>query len=224
MRDITPDIDNKVDFIADYERFLPPIFLDILEFIPKFALEKSLTELDTICSPTTSDKSFKILFWRKLRDAEKFDVQMTDLEARCGLISKACLVRFTENSNLLAWLLTPDMPADVTSEVQLVQVAKRLRILLDFDATDVDKPMVDYKFLDAQMKLYTMLDKRVNGDFLQKIEEKSLRINHNTNVIAKKTEANKALSLEDQVKQLEQKLSSAQNLGGSVQVQKVHIE
>jgi hypothetical protein len=216
MRDVTPaDIDNKLDFIADFVPFLPPIFSDAYTYLPKVTLERPLSELDKMAMATASDKSYKILFWRKLRECEKLGIQMLDTEARCGVLSTVSLQKFADISNMLAWLLSPDMPADVSAEVKLHELGKKLEVLTKYSADGGDIPEdINYKFLDMQMKMFAMLDKRVNGDFLQKIEEKSMRINHNTNVTTK-APTPKTLSLEDKVKELQARLTHAQDLGGS---------
>lgn len=220
MRDVTPDIDNKLDFIADFVPFLPPIFADAYTYLPKITLEKTLTELDKMAMATPSDRSFKILFWRKLRECEKAGVQMTDQEARCQVLSTVSLQKFADTSNMLAWLLSADMPADVSAEVKLIELGKRLEVLTKYDANGQLPEDINYKFLDMQMKMFAMLDKRVNGDFLQKIEEKSLRINHNTNVSSKSNEQGaKKLTHAEQVALLKEQIAHKQNLGGSSNLQ-----
>lgn len=216
MRDVTPsDIDDKLDFLSDYEPFLPDIFREAFQYLPKQTLQKKLSELDKMAMATSSDRSYKILFWRKLRECERAGVPMTDQEARCGVLSKTGLQLIADTSNMLAWLMSPDMPPDVMAEVKLAQLSERLRVLTEFDADGNLPADLNYKFLDMQMKMFAMLDKRVNGDFLQKIEEKSLRINHNTNVTKKSEAPAKALSLEDKVKELQERLTHAQDLGGN---------
>lgn len=213
MRDVTPsDIDDKLDFLSDYEPFLPDIFREAFQYLPKQTLQKKLSELDKMAMATSSDRSYKILFWRKLRECERTGTPMTDQEARCGVMSKTALQMIADTSNMLAWLLSPDMPADVSAEVKLVDLAKQLEVLTKYSAFDKDIPDINYKLLDMQMKMYAMLDKRVNGDFLQKIDQRSLNVNK---TITEPKKSDSKLSLEDKVKELQERLTHAQDLGGN---------
>lgn len=213
MRDVTPDIDKKQDLFQDILPFLPEDF-SVVMFAQDHIKEMNISGLEKICRPSSADRAFKLIFWERLEVCLNEQRQMSELEARCNILSKRGLVRFTDTVPLLVWLLTPEIPVDVMNKVKLMEVMDRLSIITEYSAIGGEIPEdIDYKFLAVQMKMYEMLDKRINGDFLQKIEEKSMRIHMTKKDPQVATQ--KVLSAEDKIKQLEARISQASDLGGS---------
>ncbi len=218
MRDVTPndELDDPVEFILEIQEYLPPMFRDIAGVLPRSVLEMSLDELEKSVRPSSSERAFKIMFWDNLRRCEQQGIPMTDLQARCGFISTRGLEKFTDHSRHLFWLLTPEVPIDVLNRVKLADIMRNMDVLTKYTSTSPDLPEdINYKYLDYQMKMYAALDKRVHGDFTQKIEEKSLRISHTTNVSGRKV-IDDGSSIEDKVKRLQERIERAGTLGGNV--------
>lgn len=217
MRDVTPNSESEdpLEFIMEMQRYLPPIFCELVSVLPRGVLEMSLDELDRSVRPSQSEKAFKLMFWDMIRKCEREGRQMTDAEARCGFISARGLERFTDNSAHLFWLVSPEIPLDVRNRVKLMDVMKHLDILTKYSAKDGDVPEdINYKYLDYQMKLYAALDKRVHGDFTQKIEEKSMRINYSSSGGGMPSALGN--SVEDKIKSLQDRIERAGTLGGNV--------
>lgn len=209
MRDVTPDMDSKVDFIGDFQPFLPPLYAETVTFISINTLTLNLDQLEKMCRPSSGDRAYKIVFWRLLRSCEMQERQMTDSEARCGILSKVGLQHYSDNSVLLTWLLSPEIPAEVVNEVRLQELMKIIDEVITFDPTDLEKK-INYKLLDSQIKIYNMLDKRVNGEFLQRIDQRNLNINQ-TEKPKKKEQLNEA----EKIKQLEDSIAKASSMGGN---------
>ncbi len=119
-----------------------------------------------------------------------------------------------QEPQFLAWLLRP--LREYTSRVKHLHslAMDELDNILAMSHDSVDRfgnKIVDTKLLALKVKIYELIDARINGAFVQKIEQKSLNMNVNANANERTTEvANEAATdmqaLDNKIKELHKQM------------------
>lgn len=204
MREITPNI----GFYQEIREFLPVNLQNMVDLIPEDLATKTGDSLHILCMPSPQMRSFKIMFWKVLDASIVKNQQLMAEEAACGYPLNTYRT-FTNNAVKVAWLLCKDIAYDITAQTYLNDILKKFAPIINKEIVNVHGE-IDYKLFDANIKLFAMLDKRLHGQYVQKIEEKSIRLTGKEAADA----VTKKASYDVQIADMKAKLEQAGNAGG----------
>lgn len=205
MREITPN----PGYYQQIREFLPDNLQKMVDVMPDELASKTVDSLRLLCIPSPQFRTFKIMFWKALDLAIARKEQLTIEEACCGIVTEQVYFAFCNTTTKAAWLLAKEISYDAIAETYLHDILKKFAPILEKPIVD-DYGNIDYKLFEAQLKLYDKLDKRLHGNYIQKIEEKSLRL---TGKDVAESKA-KGQTYEEQISNLKKQLDQSQNAGG----------
>ena len=144
--------------------------------IPRDFLDMDKEELEKLVNPTRTDRALKAIFWREYNKAQLTETNMTTRGMWLGVCQEMWFYKhiLTDNRKM-AWILSPNVEDDVRLHLMYDKGLDRVEEILDSEITNT-KGMLDPKKADVVLKAWKMLDDRVKGLAVQKIEKKSLSV------------------------------------------------
>lgn len=155
----------------------PPSFRDAVINADTELLQLDEADARKIIKPSATLNKLRLNFWVEYDAACRVGRQMQLSRVYSGLVAKD---KFYKNyitcPKKMAWLLTPVTSFQTSMQEVLETITSQLRTIANLDLVD-EKGKVNIPAANIMIKLFELVDKRVNGAFLQRIEQKSLTIN-----------------------------------------------
>lgn len=152
-----------------------------------------------ITKPDSRTEMLRIAFWEEYFRAKNTDTKIRMNYVFGGIIHATNWNRhFISNQKRLAWLMTPMTERMLSYKASLDQGRRTLRSLLSMKITD-KKGNVDPKLAQVFLKAYEMLEGRVHGAVVQRIDQRTQNI-----PVPKEVD-----STEKRVEDIQEKLMSA---------------
>jgi hypothetical protein len=129
--------------------------------------------------PNATDNRLRLQFWLEYDEACNEGRRMMMKKVYGSICQTIVFHRMLERPERVAWLLTKPAGYEHQLKEALSFGMKRIRDILQTNPTDVDKKD-RHRLLELQTKIAFALDQRVNGAFVQKIEQKNMNLNINT--------------------------------------------
>lgn len=131
-------------------------------------------------TPSPTDNRIRLAFWFEYDQAQlqarKFEIK----RAFGGVCGEAYFYQsFITNSARLAWLLTPPTDYVIKTQEALDFGLDRLRDILEREPVNA-KGQFDVRLAELQAKITWMLEQRVKGAVVTKIEQKTFGVNVHT--------------------------------------------
>ncbi len=162
---------------------LPPTIKKAVLEIPAYLLLMSEDELERRLDPDELTSQMRIAFWDQYEVMQLTNKKTIHIEAvHANICSKEFFYRFfLKDHKKMAWMLKPPPNYDIRAKSLLDlgyrQMAKVLRMPLQ-DA----KGKVDHTIIEKMLKITMMLDQRVKGAVIQKMQvhQKTENVHHHT--------------------------------------------
>lgn len=157
--------------------------------------------------PTPTDNRLRLQFWYEYDQASRTGRKITAAGIANGIVTKEYFTnRIIKSPSKLAWIMCPPTGYMVKANEALEFGLEQLRSILDLPETINGKP--DYKLAEIKMKIVTLLDQRVRGAIVQKIESKEIRMNMNVSQrdVKKLAESMTAEEMDVRIKKLQQEM------------------
>jgi len=153
-------------------------------------------ELKEIIKPTPTLNRLRISFWREFDRAQTKNTDMKMVKVYAGICPKEQFERYLDNDNHTVWILKPPVDYVNAMEEALMFGIDRLREILEIPLVQTrhiklrDADGADYldtyeefdpKTAELLIKTVAMLDMRVKGALVQKVEQKVIAENRNVN-------------------------------------------
>ena len=158
-------------------------------------------------SPSVSDSRLRMKFWNEYERAAALGERMNLPNIYLGV----CSPDYFQNRYILmpekvAWMLCPPASYVVKMEEALAYGVEQLRDILELPLVDA-KGRPDMKLAELKAKIVAMLDIRVKGAIVQKVENKTTSLNINTTdkQVAKAMLFNSMEDIERRMKELDKK-------------------
>lgn len=133
-------------------------------------------------APNATDNRLRLAFWLeydKVQQQVQKSMQMTNVFG--GVCSAHFFyAKYLAVPSRIAWLLCPPVHYLIKMEEALDFGIDRLRDILSKNPDDFKKDSDKNKFMELQTKIILMLDIRVKGAVVQRIEQKSMNLNIST--------------------------------------------
>jgi hypothetical protein len=173
-------------------------------------------------APTPTDNCLRLRFWEEYERCHATagtSKGIQDVRVYAGVCTRQFFYdRYLVNPIKVAWMLTPPT-SYVTHATEALNFGLQLmREYLEIDARSPDGK-INVKLMELQAKITAMLDQRVKGAVVQRVEQKNMNLNVQTSD-AKVASALVGQSMEDinaRIKQLEKKAAGA-GLGAQADV------
>lgn len=161
---------------------VPATFGEKLRTIPKELLEMSPEELKKVVKPGEILEALRMSFWLEYTKVIMQGKRVMNLRNVYGGIctEEYFLMQLPRSPALLAWVLTP--PKNYLTSIQslLHFSLSRLYELLNIPFTR-ESGAFDSSAARVVIKIYEMLDQRLHGGIVQRVESKNLNVNVVTN-------------------------------------------
>lgn len=215
-------------FDAHNPRALINILPDHIKAMLNKAVEKAphLLEMDEwslkkLLQPNPTLNRLRVSFWNEYMRSQDTNKKMYMPHVYAGVCSHESFVTYLESAESFAWILCPPASYSNAVEEALLTGIMELRDVLSLPHRDASGK-VDVKLIAQKTKIVEMLDMRVKGAIVQKIETKSLNLHGS--VKDARAVPQGLQSLEDVNKRLEelkQKSESLKNtsLGAPIEVE-----
>jgi len=190
---------------------------------------KDEDELIKIAKPTPTVNKLRIGFWLEHERAIKADCKMEMVNVWSGVCSaeyfyEICICKNDIIKNI-AWILNPVQNYATIMEEGLAVANRRLRDILEMPLYEMkqykdskgnmkNRRIPNTKVAELIIKAHQILDTRVKGAVVQKVEQKSLNMNVTGNVPSGATDVNmSAIDVEAEIKRIEEE-NTSKNLSG----------
>ena len=166
-------------------------------------LEKDEIELKETYKPNLGAQRFRIAFWeeydRSVKDGDGINIK----KALAGTMTRAVFKKkVLKNHGVLAFVLTPPQDYSVAMKEALDMGMNTLRRILGANVVD-DNGNLNHKAAEVVLKAYALVDLRVKGAVIQKIQQQSLNMNVNKTQVSVTSESTEMpLTLEEIEKEL----------------------
>jgi hypothetical protein len=163
---------SLLNFVADAVR-------EAVLRLPEEYLIMTENQLKKEAKPTRTDYALRVSFWREFdkifwRDGKR---KIVSLHVYAGICTDTYFYdRFLKNPRKVAWLVRPQQTYAKEMEAILARVTERLWEIVDIPIRD-RKGNVSSRNADILLRAAQMIENRVKGMAIQRIEEKSLRLN-----------------------------------------------
>ena len=197
-------------FLRAY-KYRPDLFgLDEYTLKQKLRAEKKF--------PTPTDNRLRLAFWNAYEQVQSGvakNIALTRIAA--GICAPEFLVQeYFRYPEKVAWILTPPASYEVLAEEGLQFGLEQLREILETDHYKYDPDgkitRYDSKLMEIKIKITAMLDQRVKGAVVQRIEQKSLNVNVTEKQVQKIAELNTMQEIEDALQKLRKRDKHRQEL------------
>jgi hypothetical protein len=170
---------------------------------------------------TWVDRRLRVSWWQEYtRATENHPRMMKMTEVVKGICSRNYFYEHVLADKVrLAFLLTPPSNYEVATEEALLRGVDRIREILDFPLYD-EQGRPQPKNAEVMIKAYMLLDQRVKGAVIQRIEQKNLNLN-----VGKPQNSNDALTDEEAERKLTELMEIAARGRSSLpQPQTIEVE
>jgi hypothetical protein len=157
--------------------------------------------------PNPTDNRLRLRFWDEYDRSQSYQKSMEMHLVYAGVCSKQYFYgRYLTLAEKVAWLLCPPASYMVKMEEALAFGIERLRDILEINPM-LASGKVDSRLADIQMKIVALLDMRVKGAVVQKIEQKNMNLNLSTadNALGKQLIGASMEQIEGRLKELEKR-------------------
>lgn len=149
-------------------------------------------ELRKEVEPTPTINRLRISFWREYDRAQQLKVQMKTVNIYAGICPRETFENYLEDASYVAWMCKPPVDYINAMEEALSYGIDRMREILEVSLTQVesikigkdefeDREMFNPKAAELIIKTVALLDTRVKGAVIQKVEQKVTSENRNVN-------------------------------------------
>ena len=173
--------------------------------IDERALYQKLRLSNRLPSPT--DNRLRLAFWVEYDRAQALAESMKMQNIFAGIATSGLFYnQYIRSPSRVAWLLTPPVSYVVKTAEALDFGLDRLRDILEREPVDA-KGKFDVRLAELQAKITWMLEQRVKGAVVTKIEQKTFGLNVHTSdkAVAQMAMGDTMESLEKRLKDLEKK-------------------
>jgi hypothetical protein len=165
--------------------------------------------------PNATDNRLRLAFWNEYERAQTHQDKMNVDSIIDGVCSRSYFYgRYLTNAAKVAWLSTPPASYKVIAEEALAFGYEQLREILDLPIKNETTGRLDVKLMELKAKIVAMLDVRVKGAVVQKVEQKNMNLNVSTSdgQVAKMAIGQSMSDIEKRLKELERRERKALNL------------
>ena len=126
--------------------------------------------------PSSTDHAIRLRLWMEYEDSLQTKHRCR-LERTYGSFMETTFFyeKYTKSPTVMAWMLCPPTAYNVKIEEALHAGVNQMREILDKPLEDASGKF-NVKLAELQVKVYALLDARVNGGFKQTIEQKNLNV------------------------------------------------
>lgn len=135
-------------------------------------LELSERRLQSILQPSDTDDKLRICFWREYNRAQDLGTGMKMSNIYSPVMSKENFLKLLENPRRVAWIIKPPEEYMVSLEASLNHGKENLNALMKMNLFD-EKGNLKKAEASIFVKAYELLDNRVKGAVVQRIEQKT---------------------------------------------------
>lgn len=125
---------------------------------------------------TGTDKSIRMAFWLEYERAQSKQVRMELTRCYEGCASDDYFYKMIKNPRRLGFLLIPPKGYVIACKTALYYATVALQKIVD-DFLAADKR--DAKMADTVMKVFKILDDRINGAVVQRVDQRNVNVNMN---------------------------------------------
>ncbi len=194
---------------------LPDSLAPLVEALPRELLIQDEVTLTTLVNPSDQQRRIKIQFWDEYEEAIKQSRKIILSNVIYGVSTLEYFLEFCSLARNVAWLVSP-RPSYKLRVSELIE--RGLDAIEDiFRIVPNDKNRISVHSL--QLSALKMLDLRKHGGYVQRAEVKTL--NRNIEMIQAQQQSSQVgegsiEELEQQVKDLENRISEGKNQNGSL--------
>lgn len=173
-------------------------------------------------TPSPTDNRLRIQFWLEYDRSMTTMKRMEIMNVTAGVCSNQYFrERFLHRPEKVAWLLA--CPVSYTRKIEeaLDFGLDRLRDMLELSVTDAQGKL-NLKLMELQAKIVALLDQRVKGSVVQRIEQKNMNLNVTTSdkSVAEALTGSTMEKLDRKLKELEARERKALNANhGAIEVE-----
>jgi hypothetical protein len=157
--------------------------------------------------PNATDNRLRLKFWNEYDRAQAEQNRMDMIAVYSGVCSREYFSkRYVQSAEKLAWLMCPPASYEVKMEEALAFGIEQLRDILELPNVGATGKL-DVKLMELKAKIVAMMDVRVKGAVVQKVEQKNMNLNISTSndQVAKRAMAGSMAELEARLKELDKK-------------------
>lgn len=205
LRLLAPGVASKV---KEAYKKAPDLFT-----LDEKTLYRTFRTNDKYVTPTPTDNRIRLAFWTEFDRAQYQNAK----EMRMAYVySGACTKQlfydqFLNIPQKVAWMLCPPASYETIVEEALAFGIDKLRDILEMDEFEYDvrgRKKLNTKLLELKAKIVAMLDQRVRGSVVQRVEQKTLNLSVTEKSAERKADENHMEYLERRLKELERKAKS----------------
>jgi hypothetical protein len=165
--------------------------------------------------PTPLTNRLRMKFWHEYDCAQAEQRMMKLVNVYNGICFHEHFYQYMRDIHNLAWVMCPPANYLVVMEEALAFGIEQLRDILDEPMVDPKTKKFNTTLADTKVKIVAMLDQRVKGAVVQRVEQTTKQMNLNVSV---KTSADKVakLATENTAAQLEARLAAVQSRNKAV--------
>lgn len=158
--------------------------------------------------PTATDNRVRLRFWDEYERAQGEVGKMNMSVVFSGVCTREYFYgRYLQNAEKVAWMACPPASYEVKMEEALAFGIEQLRDILDLPLVSPYNGKYDVKLGELKAKIVAMLDVRVKGATIQKVEQRNMNLNISTTdtQVAKKAMMGTMADVEKRIKELERR-------------------
>jgi hypothetical protein len=138
-------------------------------------LKKMLAQIDA--HPTYIDNMIRLHFWREYDiNSEKGFTQIRPVTVFAGVMDEYLFNLCMDTPAKVAWMLCPIIAYDTRLKEALAFSTEQMREILEMPSID-GKGKLNTALISLKMRIHNMLDVKINGLAVQRIEQKNLNVN-----------------------------------------------
>lgn len=146
-------------------------------------------ELRKYCKPDERDNRIRLSFWQEYELSTRMGKKMSIRAITDGICSKdTWKTYYLQQPKKLLWIVTQPKSYSQTMNALHAQSLERLHQILKLPIKDKQTKKPDVKVIAQMIKIFQLLDLRVKGSIMQRVEinQKSLNMNMNHDVSPEK--------------------------------------
>lgn len=155
--------------------------------------------------PTATDNRLRIKFWDEYDRAQADNSRMEVKNIFAGICVREYFYgHYLAKPEKVAWMMCAPASYEVKMEEALAFGIEQLRDILELDHVSASG-RIDVKLLELKAKIVAMMDQRVKGAVVQRVENKNMNLNISTSdqTVAKKAMAGTMEQIEKRLKELD---------------------
>lgn len=167
-------------------------------------LELDQTEIAQKVNPTFTLSRIRLSFWHEFENANTGNRKMAMAKIIAGVCTETVFRKKVLNDNKkLAYILCPPKDYLITVKEALDAGLDNLRAIVSAKVVDDDGNLI-HKSAETVLKAVALLDMRVKGAVVQRIDQRSLNVNVHKDVSPRNSSSDMPRSMEEMDQQLEQ--------------------